>query len=267
MGLTFAGQDFSTYKVIVDSSKSWPKPVRDRTLVHVPGRNGDLILDNGCWQNLEIKYNCLIKDDWKTNFPKFCKMMYALQGYQQLYDDDHPGVYRMAEFAGGLNPDLIFTTDEGVFELTFNCKPQEYITNISDIFLDFRTADDTQSVDNTYGMIAYPEIRVTDATGGAVLYVFGGGMEDWTIQIAANAYDGIVIDCNAETCYAVDELGDFVAYANNLVTITPGADTDTSQTDFPFLLPVTGLYFKGFHTYSGNTYSGKATITPNFTRI
>ena len=120
MGLIFGGQSFENYKVIADGVQSWAKPVRDRTLVHVPGRNGDLILDNGCWQNIEIKYKCLIKNDWKDNYKDFCRMMYNLHGYQMLFDDNHPGVYRMAEFAGGLNPDLIFTTDEGIFEITFN---------------------------------------------------------------------------------------------------------------------------------------------------
>lgn len=267
MGLTFGGNDFSDYNVIVDSVKSWEKPVRDRTLVHVPGRNGDLILDNGCWQNLNITYHCLIKDDWKTSFPAFCKMIYNLRGYQRLFDDNHPDVYRMAEFAGGISPDMIFTTDEGTFDITFNCKPQMYVTGIPQLELDFTSADATESFDNEYGMTAFPRIRVNNAGSGAVLYVFGGGEEEWTLTIAPNSYDGIVIDCDSETIYAVDEFGDFIAYANNLVTITPGADTDTGERDFPYILPTTGLYIKAFHSYYGNTYTGSTVVDLRVTRI
>lgn len=267
MGITFGGQDFETYKVKVDGVKAFQKPVRDRTLVHVPGRNGDLILDNGCYQNIDITYHCLIKDDWKTNFPAFCKMIYEMQGYQELYDDNLPGVYRMAEFAGGINPEIIFTTDEGTFDITFNCKPQMYLIDGSDLDLDFRTADDTETFNNEYGMTCYPKIRVNDAASGAVLLVSGGGGNSWTIEIASNSYDGIVIDCDSETVYAVDEMGDFVAYANSLVTITPGAGTDTDERDFPYLTPVTGLYIKAFHSYGGHTYTGKVMVDLRLTRI
>lgn len=266
MGLIFGNVDFADYGVIADGEKTWAKPVRDRTLVHVPGRNGDLILDNGCWQNIEVKYNCLIKDDWKTNFTEFCKAIFNQHGYYSLYDDNHPGVYRMAEFAGGLNPDLIFTTDEGVFEITFNCKPQLFISGVPDMEFDFTSANDTEYVDNEYGMDAYPLIIVDGASNGAEFYVFGGGTNEWNIKIAPNSYDRIRIDCELETCTAYDADDFPVANANSLVTITPGADTESDR-DFPFFFPTTGLYVTAYHSRGGSTYTGTATVRPRFTRI
>lgn len=273
MGLIFSGQDFMDYGVVVDSIQSWDKPVRDRTLVHVPGRNGDLILDNGCWNNIEITYTCHILDGWEVKFNDFVKMMYGISGYQELYDYNHPGVLRMAEFAGGIEPEIVFTTETGRFNITFNCKPQTYITGIPDTELDFTSADATGTFNNTYGMDAYPLLRITGANSGAHIE-WSGGENNWSIFLAANAYDGIVIDCEAETCYAVDAFGVQIANANSIVTFVPGID-NTTYRDFPYFSPAIGLTVTAYHEDRDPddmdviiaTYTGTVDITPRYTRI
>lgn len=129
MGLIFDGVDIEeTYGILVDGADTWPKPARDRTLIHVPGRNGDIIMDNGCWHNVEITYHLLIKDGWKDLFEEFTTWLCSHIGYFRLEDQDrHPDVYRVAEFPGPMDPELWFTTETGVFDLTFNCKPQQYL--------------------------------------------------------------------------------------------------------------------------------------------
>lgn len=129
MGLKFDGVDIeSTYSLMVDGASTWTKPARDVELVHVPGRNGDLLFDNGCWRNVEISYSMLIRKDWKTDFETFASWLVSHVGYFRLEDPErHPGVYRMAEFAGSIEPDLWFTTETGQFTITFNCKPQQWL--------------------------------------------------------------------------------------------------------------------------------------------
>ena len=129
MGLMFDNIDLeATYGLVVDGASTWPKPERDVEYVHVPGRNGDILMDNGCWQNVEITYTFLIKDNWKAQFEDFAAWLCSHVGYFRLEDQDrHPGVYRMASFTGPIEPELWFTTDTGVFELTFNCKPQQFL--------------------------------------------------------------------------------------------------------------------------------------------
>ena len=129
MGLMFDNIDLeATYGLVVDGASTWPKPERDVEYIHVPGRNGDILMDNGCWQNVEITYSFLIKDGWKTKFENFAAWLCSHVGYFRLEDQErHPGVYRMASFTGPIEPELWFTTDTGVFELTFNCKPQQWL--------------------------------------------------------------------------------------------------------------------------------------------
>ena len=134
MGLIFDGVDLEVaFGVLVNGAGTWKKPARDRELVHVPGRNGDLIYDNGCWENVEIPYDICIKAGWKEKYEEFCQWLCSHNGYFRLEDPDrHPGVYRMAEFVGPLEPELWFVTDNGTVTINFNCKPQQFLISGED---------------------------------------------------------------------------------------------------------------------------------------
>lgn len=269
MGLVFAGQDFAEYGVIIDSASSWPKPERDVEVIHVPGRNGDLIIDNGCWKNVEITYNCLIKDGWQEKFDDFCDMLYELHGYYELFDDAHPGVKRMAAFAGPVDPELWFTTDTGVFELTFDCKPLQYISPNDGIFLDFTAADAESSIDNPYKMFALPGIRVDSQTGAKI------EIGPWTVKIAAQTqYSGVYIDCENELCYGIDEMGNYLGNAMQYLTVIPPENEwqNPDDREFPVIPYGVGIHLKALHEDIEEgvvvaTYTGTATITPNLVRI
>ena len=57
-------------------------------------------------------------------------MLCSHVGYFRLEDPDrHPGVYRMAEFTGPINPKTIGYRFAGTFPLEFNCKPQQFLTS------------------------------------------------------------------------------------------------------------------------------------------
>lgn len=134
MGLIFDGVDIEAeYSIVVDGAETWSKPERDRELTHVPGRSGDLIHDNGSWHNVEITYHCLIEHEFADRFDAFCDWLYAHLGYFRFEDQlRHPGVYRIAEFAGPLEPETIFRDHAGQFDLKFNCKPQQWLTSGED---------------------------------------------------------------------------------------------------------------------------------------
>lgn len=131
MGLIFDGVDIEAeYCIVVDGADTWAKPARDRELTHVPGRSGDLIYDNGSWHNVNITYHCFIHYRFKDRFEAFCDWLYSHYGYYRFEDQRrHPGVYRMAEFAGPLDPDTIFRDQAGKFDLVLNCKPQQWLNS------------------------------------------------------------------------------------------------------------------------------------------
>lgn len=271
--LVFSGISFNEYGVDVDGSGSWVKPERDTTAIHVPGRSGDLIIDNGCWKNIDITYNCSIKSGWREKFPAFIDMLYRLQGgYEKLtYFDMYgePQGTRMAEFKGGISPALEFALDTGSFELTFNCKPFMEVLGQNRV-ADFRTEDVELRFDNPYGMLAYPEISLSNANDGAFI-LFNNV---WTLELAENSFARIVIDCELETCTGYDSMGENPTNASNLLTITrletPGIDRD-----YPYFETELGMPVIFCHEITDGeipptvlkTYTGIAEVYPKFTRI
>ena len=53
---SFNGKSLFDFGVIVTNSPEWVVPQRDVTSVSIPGRSGDLIIDNGRYNNLSIPY-------------------------------------------------------------------------------------------------------------------------------------------------------------------------------------------------------------------
>jgi len=105
-------------------------PERDIERVHVPGRNGDLLFDNGGYLDIDVTYPCSISENFADNVQKLKQHLYKSPGYHVLTDSYHPDEYRLAEFRGPFDPD-VFTArnnDGGNFDLTFHCKPQRFLS-------------------------------------------------------------------------------------------------------------------------------------------
>lgn len=105
-------------------------PSRDVTQIHVPGRNGDILIDNGGWNNVDVTYSsCCILSNFRENVAKLRGYLLANPGYHELIDPYNPDEVRYAEFRGPFTPEA-FTAkgnNAGMFDLTFNCKPQRFL--------------------------------------------------------------------------------------------------------------------------------------------
>lgn len=105
-------------------------PSRDVTQIHVPGRNGDILIDNGGWNNIDVTYpSCCILSNFRENVEKLRGYLLANLGYHELIDPYNPDEVRYAEFRGPFTPEA-FTAkgnNAGIFDLTFNCKPQRFL--------------------------------------------------------------------------------------------------------------------------------------------
>ena len=54
--------------LIIQAPPVYNFPAKDVTIEHIPGRNGDLIIDNKCWQNVERTYSIASVFRPGTNF-------------------------------------------------------------------------------------------------------------------------------------------------------------------------------------------------------
>lgn len=129
--LEFDGVDIgAACEMFILGKGTYGAPSRDVDQIHVPGRNGDILVDNGGWNNVTVKYpDCNILSNFGENVEKLRGYLFSNPGYHTLIDQYHPDEVRYAEFRGPFTADAHTGTgnDSGSFDLEFNCKPQRFL--------------------------------------------------------------------------------------------------------------------------------------------
>lgn len=124
---TFNGKSSRDFEVWISGSGTFNAPRRDVESIAVPGRNGNLHIDNGRFDNIEITYPAFIVKAFRQNFDAFKAYMNAQSGYKVLRDSYHPEYYRKARFAGELQPEMTTLNREGTFDIVFDCDPRRFM--------------------------------------------------------------------------------------------------------------------------------------------
>lgn len=127
MRFFFDGQSSSNYGMIISGSGTFNAPQRDVDIVSVPGRNGDLIIDNGRYLNTTVTYPVTIFRDFASQAQAARSWLLSGAGYKRLEDDYDTEHFRMAAFSGPLDFDVKFLNRIGEATLKFNCKPQRFL--------------------------------------------------------------------------------------------------------------------------------------------
>ena len=125
--LVYATKNLNTYGVYVDSANSWNKPLRTVSKIEIPGRSGDLIIDEGTFNNVTVAYRCFMMTNFKQNYMDLMAWLGSLAGYQRLEFNGDPDVYRMARIQTDVNPITSAFLRQGSFSLSFDCKPQRWL--------------------------------------------------------------------------------------------------------------------------------------------
>lgn len=128
--LTFAGVNSLDFGIYITGEAVYNAPVRSVEAVAIPGRDGDLIIDNGRFENIEVTYPAGTFGDDQTSFAErvrnFRNAVASKRGYQRLTDTYNPNEYRLGLFINGLEVEPVGHGRAGEFELVFNCKPFRY---------------------------------------------------------------------------------------------------------------------------------------------
>lgn len=130
--LTFGGINSLDYGIYITGEAVYNAPERSVTSIEIEGRNGDLLIDNGRFLNIEIKYpaGCFAEtqEDFKQKIESFRNAIISQISYQRLTDDYNPDEYRFAVYKSGLDVSVAVLHQGGEFDLTFDCKPQRFLT-------------------------------------------------------------------------------------------------------------------------------------------
>ena len=185
----FNGKSSLDFGVYISWDKNYDAPERDVELISVPGRSGDLIIDNGRFKNIEITYPAFIANGFEHKWSPFKAHMMKSATYERLedtYDLEH---FRKAVFLGATEPKVVDFRRKAAFKITFNCKPQRWLKS------------GEEAVTYTQGSVIY---NPTEFPAKPLLMVIGYGqitIGDYRIVIAQHTGNRVWIDCELQDAW------------------------------------------------------------------
>lgn len=207
--INYAGQDLKDFGVYISGSGTFDAPERDVKSIVIPGRNGELTLDNGRYKNIKVKYPAFIYKEFAQNAEGLREWLLSQSGYQRLEDTYNPDEYRMARYSGGFNVKPLDELVAGNFDLVFDCMPQRWLKSGED-YIDVVNGD---QVLNPTLMTALP-----------LLYVGISGSGTHWVQINSDKVtlsvgSSTMLDCETQEAYAS---ADPTLNFNQFITLSNG---------------------------------------------
>ena len=215
---TYNGRSSSEFGILIDTHTSYRSANRDYTVKEVPGRNGDLTIDNGRWKNVEVSYKCGIGKNFAAKIDELRAWLMSNVGYKRLEDDWQDGYFRLARVKEAPNPQTLRSIT-GEFTVTFDCDPRRFL----------KTGETKQTFTGS-GTISNP----TNYEARPLIRVYGTGtlrIGGTTITItAANSYTDL--DCDLQDAFRGTtncngnvrlDSGDFPVLAPGSNGVVPGS--------------------------------------------
>lgn len=160
--LYFDGVSSRDFGVYITGEAVYNAPKREVEMISIPGRNGDLALDKGRFENIPVTYPAGIFANNEEEFAKaiseFRNFLCSRKGYVRLTDEYNADEYRMAVYKEGLEVDAK-NLQAGEFNIVFNCKPQRWLTSGEELV----DMDDWREVVTESGELV--EFEATDIMG------------------------------------------------------------------------------------------------------
>lgn len=185
--LTFNGKSSKDFGVYISGLNTYNAPERDVEVLSIPGKNGDLTIDNGRYKNITVSYPAFIYDQFDQNIEGLRNYLLSQSGYKRLEDTYHPEEFRLGRFRGEFSAKVVDWLEAGEFDLEFDCYPQRFLKS-GEQPLTFTAAG---SIHNEY-MPSKPLIR---AYGTGSFTISGVSVQITT----ANEYTDI--DCELMEAY------------------------------------------------------------------
>lgn len=185
--LTIDGKPLLDFGVWTNGEKAWNGAERDVTTIAVPGRSGELIIDNKRYKNISASYECLMRRDFRHRFDELRAFLLSKPGYRRIEDQREEEYYREGRIIGGLNvSEVLWTSDAGIFTLSFSFKPQRFLKS-GEIPIQMTKSG---SIYNPTLFDAMPFLRIY---GSGTISINGKGV---TVKSHNRAY--IDIDCEMQ---------------------------------------------------------------------
>ena len=124
----FNGKKSSDFDVWASGLNIFHSPERRIERIQVPGRNGELLIEDGSFKNTELLFkDCFIPRHFSENFTNLSNYLNRQKDYQRLELSWIPDEYRLAAVHGDIEASMKNWNGMGKFDLAFNCKPQRFL--------------------------------------------------------------------------------------------------------------------------------------------
>lgn len=127
--IIFNGLSSKDYHIQVEHPPGYDIPEREFEAIHVPGRNGDILIGKNTYQNVTRSYEISF-GSVKEKFPEMARRvsewLHSTTTYARLEDSYEPEYFRLAVCSSGLSIENILFHG-GRTTIEFNCKPQRFL--------------------------------------------------------------------------------------------------------------------------------------------
>lgn len=261
----FNGVSSEDLGVIIQSPPTYEFPEKDYTITHIAGRNGDIVMDNECYKNVERSYYFASIFRPGTGFIEnsrsLVNWLHSASGYARLEDSYDPEVYRMALYKESEELTNILDQVTAIHAI-FECKPQRFLKSGEKIkeYALYNDMDDIV-ITNPTAYNSKPLIKIVNNNrdlGNIFTITFtheSGEIYNVTYKCSETEIMPSILfyDCDKQECYTIDNDNNFISI-NKCVELSNG---------FPELKP--GKTVITYDSTLGKTVDdGKLYITPRW---
>ena len=224
--ISWNGKRSDEFGIEMEKYPNYRKPQRKMDKYPVPGRNGDIIMVQDAWENVQQTYDIFFGDGITDHSVPDClsriaDWLFIPNGYCELWDSFDPDHYRLAYFEGPFNPNSLSVGRVGKTTIEFHCKPQRYLfTGKTPIEFSSSPA----AIINPTAFASKPLIFVERSADGDGTIAVGGTL----FTITGIPASGLYIDCEEMYCY--DGNGEnmnshVVSGTSEFATLPPGSSS------------------------------------------
>lgn len=124
--LIFNGVSSATWDFQVGAREAFSVPQRDVEKISVPGKNGDIVFDNGRFQNVDVTYKIFIANNFTQKLALLKNWLRSDIGYQRIEDSYYPDEYRVGRVSN-ITVDPRSRNRFGMVTVVFDCFPQKFL--------------------------------------------------------------------------------------------------------------------------------------------
>ena len=248
---TFDGENSADYGLYISGDSVYNAPNREIDMVSIPGRNGQLAIDMGRYENITVTYPAFVfadtQEEFREKIRRIRNWLCSKTSYQRLTDEYNPESFRLGLYKSGLEVEPIFYNRCGEFEMSFDCKPQRFLFTGEEVF----TLGEWGETETYSGAIVSFEGTETTAiktlnasivpkqnlNGQSNPYPPGGGVNKWDEEWEVGN-----IDSQGNNSTATDRIR-----SKNYVPVIPNTQY--------YIKSPSGLYIWGYD--SNKTYIGR----------